>query len=86
MHCDRLAEAHHKSPGLRENFASLSVTACWFTHHSTVSGWNDTTVERDEAAAYEGLEKADITAYKSQKHKHLVQTNRKRKRKKKTFL
>lgn len=33
-----------------------------FTHHSAVRWWDDTAVERDEAAAYEGLEEAGKTA------------------------
>lgn len=39
---------------------SSSTAACWFTHHSAVSGWNDTAVERHKTAAYKGLEKTDV--------------------------
>lgn len=39
-----------------------------FTHHSAVSWRDDTAVERDEAAAYEGLEEAGKTECYLQTH------------------
>lgn len=37
--------------------SAFSAKLYWFTYHSSVGRWNNTTVKRDEAAAQKGLEK-----------------------------
>lgn len=42
-------------------------TSCSFTHHAAVRGWNQATVQRDEAAACEGLAEEDMATSQSQR-------------------